>query len=203
MDKQWHEEIERLVVPEELETLRWADAPKTGLRGLILQPAVLAIAFALIVVVGVLIYMAKTRMGDFPGKDDLIAFVEDAGSVKGAEFESITPTDAGKLDDWFVMKGFEGFSIPTELRAAKAVGCRLGKHDEVLVAQVALDKRNALLLVCRNADLKLGGGESRWYPAFQQDEWAVAVYRGKESVCVLMFKGDSDEMPKFLETLGK
>jgi len=203
-DQQWHDEVERVIIPEELQLLHWVEPPRPGLRALILQPAVLAIALALVVVLGVVIHMAKTRMGDFPGKDAVMAFVEDAGSLSGSEFKSIVPpTDAGRLDDWFVSENFMGFSVPPELQKAQAVGWRVENHNDVVVAQVALDKQNAMLLVIHTANVKIDGETSGWQPAFQQDKWAVATYIDKEIVCVVMFEGDSDDMPKFLKTVGK
>lgn len=202
-DQQWHDEIERVILPGDLAHLNWAEPPKPRLRALVLQPALIAIALALMVVLGVVIYMAKTKMGDFPGKDAVMAFVDNAGALNGSEFESISPTDAGKLDDVFVMKGFEGFSVPKELRKAKAVGCRVAKCDGVTVAQVALDKQNALLLVFRSADLNINGEKPGWKPSFQQDKWAAKAHIDKENVCVVMFEGDSDDMPEFLKALGE
>jgi len=201
-DQQWHEEIEQMAVPEELALLTVAEPPRPGFFVLIRQPAVLAIALALLVVVGVLVYIARTRMDDFPGKDTVEAFVEDAGSLNGSEFEAISPTAAGKLDDWFVMKGFEGFNVPPQLEEAKAVGCRITQHEGVSLAHVALDKRNAMLLVFRIADLKIEAEGDNWR-IFQADDWAVAVRTDKANGYIVMFQGDCADMPGFLQTVGK
>lgn len=175
---------------------------KPGFFALIRQPAVLAIALALLVVVGVLVYFTINRMNDFPGKDTVMELAEEANALNGSEFESINPTTAGKLDDWFVMKGFEGFSVPQELQEAKAVGCRIGKHEDIEVAQVALDRKNAMILVFRLADLNIEADAAGWH-IFQQDDLAVAACTDKQNLCVVLFQGNSDDMPEFLKTVGK
>ena len=208
-DLQWHEATERIEIPEALALLNLAEPPKLGLRGLVFQPAVLAIALALAVVVGVGVYLAQTRMGDFPGKEAVVALVEVAGSANGPEFEEISPTEAGKLDDWFVLKGFEGYAAPRKLRNAKVIGCRVFKQDGVLLAEVEFEKlvrvengieSKARMLVFRAGDLKNGIEKGRRH-IFQQEEWAVAAWSEEENCYVVMFQGDSDDMPGFLRTV--
>ena len=200
-DSQWHEAVEAVAIPEELALLNWNEPPKPGLRAMIFQPAVLAIALALIVVIGVIIYFAETRMEDFSGKETVIAFLEAETAANAPEFESIAPTNAGKLDDWFVLKGFEGYAVPVSLEKAKAIACRVRQHEGVSVAEVELEQSNARLLIFRADDLKpqIAPGEH----IFQQDEWAVAVLSDEKNSCVVMFRGDSENMPEFLKTMGK
>jgi len=201
-DRQWHEEIGQIPLPEELALLHPAKPPRQGFLALIRQPAVLAIALALLVIVGVVVYLTQTRMGDFPGKETIEALVEDAATISESDFEHIPPTEAGKLGDWFVMNGFEGFAVPPELEAAKADGCRVYKHDGIQVGGVTLEKQKALLLVVRAADVKpvVPPGSRH---QFQVDEWAVEVRADPQNVCVLMFQGDSEDIPTLLKSLGK
>lgn len=198
-DRQWHEAIEAVTLPAELALLHWTEPPKPGLCAMILQPSVLAIALALVVVVGVTIYMAKTRLGDFPGKETIIAFVEDEETPTAPEFESIAPTGAGKLDDWFVLKGFEGYAVPASLEKAKAVACRVRQHEGIHAAEVKLAQQKARLLIFRAEDSGIAPGEH----IFQQDDWAVAVLSDEKNSCVVLFRGDSEDMPEFLKTMGK
>ena len=201
-DLQWHKEIERLEMPEELARLTPAVHPKMSLRALVLQPAVLAIALAVLVVAGVLIYLTQTRMGDFPGKDTVVALVEQEAAAKGPGFEEMAPTEAGKLDDWFVLKGFEGYAVPRKLQKAKVIGGRVFEHEGILMAEVAFEKQNARMLVFRAADLK-NGIEKGKRRIFQQEEWAVAAWTEDENSYVVMFPGDSDAMPGFLRNAGR
>lgn len=199
-DCRWHEAVAQIPVPEGIGSL--ADLPKPGLRALVCHPAVLAIVLALAVVIGTLAHVAMNRAGDFDGKEMIEELVEQAGSGDGSEFETISPTPAGELDDWFVMKGFEGFTVPPELQNAKAVGCRIMKYEGAAIAQVALDQRNAMLFIFRVADLKVGASGDRWR-IFQKDDWAVAVRTDERNGAMVMFQGDDSEMPGFLERAGK
>ena len=201
-DVQWHEEIGRIEVPEELALLHLSEPPKMGLGALVFQPTVLAIALALAVVVGVLVYATKTRMDDFPGKEAVVALVEAEGARTKPEFEELSPTEAGKLGDWFVLKGFEGYAAPKKLQKAKVIGARVLKRDGVAMAEVVLERQNARMLVFRAAELK-NGIEKTGRHIFQQEEWAVAAWNEQENSYVVMLNGDWNAMPDFLRTVGK
>jgi hypothetical protein len=201
-DGQWHQAIENLPLPEALAELNLVEPPKPGLRAVARHPAMLSIALALLVVVGSVSHLMINRMSDFTGKETIENLVDEAATLTGSEFEPISPTKAGELDDWFVMKGFEGFSVPSQFQKAKAVGCRILKHDGAAVAQVALDQRNAMLFVFRVADMKIQAEGANWR-IFQEDDWAVAVHTDQRNGTVVMFQGDDSEMPGFLQTVGQ
>ena len=200
-DTEWHSAMAQIALPEELALWNPGEPPRPCLRALVFQPAVLAIVLALLVVVGVTVYFAKNRMGDFNGKETVMAFVEAAGAAEDSAFEPIPPTAAEKLDDWFVLKGFEGYAVPPQLANAKALGCRISRYKGIQVAEVALARDHALLLVFRAADIQppMDKGEH----IFQQDGWAVATQGDDENGYVIMFQGDSDEMPVFLKSMDK
>ncbi|MEI6561768.1 MAG: hypothetical protein WCO68_06765 [Verrucomicrobiota bacterium] len=201
-DLQWHEEIGQMEVPEELALLHLSEPLKMGLRALVFQPTVLAIALALAVVAGVLVYVAKTRMDDFPGKEAVIALVDAEGARTKPEFAELkTPTEAGKLGDWFVLNGFEGYAAPKKLQKAKVIGARVFKQDNVSMAEVVLEQQSARMLIFRAADLKNGIEKPRRH-IFQQEGWAVAAWNEQETSYVVMLNGDRSDMPDFLRTVG-
>ncbi|MEI8233104.1 MAG: hypothetical protein WCH57_00285 [Verrucomicrobiota bacterium] len=205
-DRQWHAAIEAVAIPPELALLYQAVPPRPGLRMVLFQPAVLAIALALVVVVGVLVYMAKTRMGNFSGREAIETLVAAETELTEPEFEAVSPTEAGKLDDWFVLKGFEGYALPPPVDKAQAIGCRVWKQGNLPVAEVALRKTagidRARLLVFRTADLQVGIEPGGWR-TFQQEEWALAVWSNRETVCVVIIEGDSDDMARFFHAVGR
>ena len=205
-DRQWRAEIEAVATPPEMALLYQAVPPRPCVRALVFQPAVLAIVLALVVVVGVLVYMARTRMGDFPGRETIETLVNAEADLTEPDYEAVTPLEAGKLDDWFVLKGFEGFTVPPPVDKARAIGCRIWRRDNLSVAEVALGKaagiEGARLLVFHVADLKQAIEPGDWR-IFQQDEWAVAVWSDRETVCVVLFEGDSDKMLRFLRASGR
>ena len=196
-DLQWHEEIAQLEVPEELALLHLSEPLEIGFLGSAFQPAVLAIALALAVVVGVLVHWAKTRMDDFPGKEAIATLVEEEAEGSRPEFEDLPPSEAGKLGDWFLLKGFEGYAAPRALQKAKVIRCRVFKREGVPMAEVVFERLNARMLVFRAAELK-NGIEKTGMHIFQQEEWAVAAWNEQENSYVVMFDGDENDMPGFL-----
>jgi len=152
---------------------------------------------ALVVVVAVLVHIAQTRMDDFPGKDAVVALVDAESSRSGPEFEEISPLEAGKVDDWFALKGFEGYAAPRELQKARVIGCRVLKQEGVPMAEVVFEKQNARMLVFRAAELK-DGIEKAGRHIFQHEEWAVAAWNEQGNSYVVMLNGDWKEMPDFL-----
>ena len=201
LDSQCHEQIEQIAFPEGLALPEMAIPHPPGFRALVRQPAVLAIGLAMLVVLGVAVFAFMRKLDEFPGKDVVAELIDGTDEMNGMELESITPAEAGKLEDWFMLKGFEGFSVPPELAHFKAIGCRVYKFDGVPVAQVALDRHNALLMVFDASDMKVTLKTPAWH-VFQQENWAVAVRGDAENCYVVTFLGDSDEMPGFLKAGG-
>ena len=201
LDERFHAEVEAITMPAIIplpETVQGA----SRFKALFGQPVVLAIVLAVLVVVGVGIYATMRKLDDFAGKDAVCELVDDADAMSGMELEAIAPTEAGKLGDWFLLKGFEDFSAPAELAKVKSVGCRVYRRDGHPIAQVALDRHNALLLVFRAEDLKVNPGSTAWR-IFQQDDWAVAAKGDGRNCYVIAFLGNSEEMAPLLKSEGK
>ncbi len=200
-DRRLQGEVAAAEVPRDILDLVLAVPARPRLRVLIFQPAVLAILLAIIVVLGTFAYLAKTRMGNFPGRDTAEELVEYVGTT--GEYEPFPPVEAGSLDDWFVLKGFAGFNVPPQLEKALAVGGRVFRHEGVLLAEVELKTGNARLLVFHLEDLKKERFEpGRQWRIFQDDDYAVAVTRDDANGYIVLFEGDSDDMPAFLNSFG-
>lgn len=202
MDTRFRAEIEAVTLPPGFTLASLEEAAKPGLRSILRQPAVLSIGLALLVVIGVVIYMALREIDDFPGKEAVMELMDETDAMNGTELESIGPIEAGKLEDWFMLKGFDGFSVPPELAKAKIVGARVFKWKGRPVAQLAIDRHNALLVVLPLADLKLTLDSPAW-KIFQQNDWAVAARGDGTSCYVISFIGEAEEMTEFLHNVGK
>ena len=202
-DREWHEAVEAIALPSGLERLKLPPVEEpapTGLAAILGQPAVMAIGVALLVMVGVGIFAAMQKMDGFPGKEFITALIEESEAEKPPLLEGIDATQAGRLGDWFLLKGFENFTVPPEFSQAKVVACRVYKVEGRSVAQLALESRNALLYVFRAGDV---GIDSPDWSIYQQDDWAVAVRSDGENCYVVTFLGDLDDMPGFLREGGK
>jgi len=193
-DCPWHAEIEAIAMPSELALLFQAEPSAPGLRAFLFKPASFAIALAMIVVIGTLIYLVQTNAENFAGREALEALIQTG--AKRTNPTAIPPTEAGKLDDWFVLNGFEGYAVPPPLDKAQAVGSRVWTHEGVAVAEVALAD-GARLLVFRAADFKERVEPGDWR-VFQRKPYAVAVWSDRDTVCALFFKGKKKEIAQFL-----
>jgi len=190
-------ELDGIAPPESVPVPTPVALEASGWRAALRQPALLAIAIAGLVMLGVAVFAARRTLDDFAGKDFVCELVADADEMSGLEMEQIKPVEAGKLGDWFVLKGFEDFASPPELSGLKALGCRVYEHEGHPIAQVALNRHNALLFVFHNASKKVRLKTGAWR-IFQEDEWAVAA-RGDGVHCfVVAFLGSADEMQPLL-----
>lgn len=204
-DTRWRERAEAIPLPAALQRLELpalAEAAPTGLRAVLRQPAVMAIGVALVVMAGVGIFSAMQRLDGFPGKEFIGTLVEESASGGNPALESIEPTEAGRLGDWFLLKGFENFSVPPEFEHLKAVGCRVYKVHGVPVAQLALETRDAFLFVFHPGKMQPQLDSANWV-TYQQDEWAVSVRNQGETCTVVAFEGDAGEMSEFLRGAKK
>ncbi len=202
VDRRFYSEIKQVELPAGFALSPLMEAAKPRLRSILRQPAVLSIGLALLVVLGVVVYSAVRKIDDFPGKETVMDMIDETDAMTGTELEAIAPIEAEKLQDWFLLKGFEGFTLPPELAKAKIVGGRVFKRKGQPVAQLAMDLNNALLLVFPLADEKLTFNSPSWQ-IFQQGEWAVAARGDGVSCYIVSFIGDSEEMIGFLHTVGK
>lgn len=192
-DDRVYAEVASITAPEMVLAPMPAAATGSGWGTFLRQPALLAIAVAGLVVLGVAVFAARRKLDDFTGKEFVCELIADADEMSGMEMEQIKPMEAGKLGDWFMLKGFDGFAAPPELAGFKALGCRVYEHEGHSIAQVALDRHNALLFVFHNASKRVRLKTLTWR-VFQEDEWAVAA-RGDGIHCfVVAFLGDSKEM---------
>lgn len=201
-DCRWHEQIERIQLPSNLYLPEFATPSRPGVGVLIRQPAVLAIVCALLVVVGVVVLVTMQQMDDFPGRDQVSELVEDSVGGNGVELEAFeTPMQTGDLGDWFLLKGFDDFHVPSELETAVAIGARVYEFKRQPIAQIALKNREALLFVFRSDSTRESLNPLSWYP-FQHDDWAVAVRNIGNVYYAIAYLGDSDEMADFLREIA-
>lgn len=203
LDRQWHDAIGLITMPSAL-ALPALEVPRpAGFRNIIRQPVVLAMVIACVVVLGVTAFLMKRKMDEFPGREVIAELIDNVDEMNGSEMQQVPPSDCGKLGDWFILKGFDGFSVPPEFEHVKAVGCRVFQMDGHSIAQVALDdKQNALLFQFRAADFKVKLNSANWQ-VFQQDDWAVAARGEGENWWVVAFIGDAGDMEKLIRNRAK
>lgn len=192
------------VLAERLRGRKAAGGSKPGLGGLLRQPAVLAVAIALLVMAGWFVYSAWNWMGRFQGEDAVIDLLNSQAALALPGKADLKTTEAGMLGDWLFSKyGFENYYTPAELAHLKTVGCRVFKLDGFSVAQVAVEEHQTLCYVFRSADFGVRIAPPDQWHVFESDDWAVAIQAHDDVCFVMTFQGRAGEMRKFLATFKK
>lgn len=175
-----------------------AAAAGTPVHRHLLNPAVLAIAFGVLLIIGFLVWSEMESLEDFPGRGTVEKLLEITGTMNGTEFEP-TSLPAGQLGDAVFMKGFEGFAVPAEFASVPAVGWRVFKQQGHPVAQLAIDRHNAIVLVFRASEFGVEPGEE--WRVLDKDPWIGAV-NARAGLCTLVtFRGDKTDMQQFIRSL--
>ena len=105
-------------------------APRWTWRKIVLNPAVLAISIALVVIAGVFAFHLLGQLNDFPGSATARKLLTVAGSTRSVTLDPVS-AEAGTLSDLFFMKhGLEHYDVPDEFADFQTIGCRVFDDDE-------------------------------------------------------------------------
>lgn len=183
---------------QRLDARRGGETPR--LRKNFAHPAILCAIAGVLLIVGFLVYVGVDRLRDFPGKDQAERMVETLSRMSGLEFEPARG-QAGGLEDWFYMRGFEGFALPADLAKLPVAGSRVFKLNGHPVSQIAIEEHATILHVFRASDFGVRLTENGGWTTFEQEGWAAAI-RQRDDLCTLLaFRGDAAEMDRFIRTL--
>lgn len=176
------------------------DAKKPKLRSHAFNPAVLTAVLGVLLIVGFLAWTVMERMEKFPGRDAAERMLSTTSKMTGVELDTVSTT-TGTMGDWFYMRGFEGFTLPTELRGLPAVGSRVFRIDGHAIAQIAVDTRQSIVYVFRASDFGVQIGENEPWRLIAYEGWAAALRRHGDVCSMVAFRGTKAEMHEFLATL--
>ncbi len=171
-------------------------------KKILLNPAVLAIALALVVISGVFAYRVHEHWNDFPGADKARRLLSVASSTRSVLLDPLK-TDAGALSDLFFMKHrLEHYDIPPEFAEFKTLGSRVFDDDEVHgVAQIwVVEKRMQFFLFPAEKNPKDGSVTdfSDW--RFVELEGWTGVVQQRNGVCFMAaLRGREKELAPYLE----
>jgi hypothetical protein len=166
------------------------------------QPPFIAGAVAVLVVIGVLVYLGMNWAENFPGKETAMRMLDMTEEMTGIELEPKV-AEAGNLEDWFFGNGYEKFHMLPEFAHMKTAGCRVFRQDGYPVAQIAIENHNLLLYIfdASDFDVKIDPPE-RWR-YFQQGEWIAAIRADGGTCYMATFRGKKSDMESFLAGLKK
>ena len=171
-------------------------------KKILLNPVVIAIALAIVVIGGIFAYRLREHLRDFPGADDARRLLSVAASTRSVLLDPLK-TDAGALSDLFFMKHrLEHYDVPPEFADFKTLGSRVFDDDEVHhVAQIwAVEKRMQFFLFPAEKDPKDGSVKdfSDWR-FVEWEGWTGAVQQ-RNGVCFMaVIRGQEKDLVPYLE----
>jgi hypothetical protein len=165
------------------------------------NPAILAIAIAVVVIATVFAFRVMERMSDFPGADTARKLLTTAASTRPIMLDPIK-TDAGALGDLFFMKHrLNHYDVPPEFSDLKTLGSRVFDDEEGhRVAQIwVVEKRMQFFLFPTERDPKNGAvREFSDWRYVEQEGW-TGVVKQKDGVCFMAaLRGTEKELRPYL-----
>jgi hypothetical protein len=201
LDERCLAEVEQLTLPQGL-LGKLAAGDETAGRGLgglggkkaLMQPVVLAIAIAALVLLGWGGVSLWNRAHSFPGKDSAMRMVEVNDEMTGMEMEP-KKASAAALNDWFFDKyGFEDYYLPPGFENYQTVGARLFKQDDEPVAQVAIEENNMVFYSFKAEDFGVALGANDQWHVFTDGQWVAAITQHDEECFMVAFRGSRGDM---------
>ena len=194
-------------IPVSTETAEWfrneklIPQSKRKWRKVARNPAVLSVAIALAVIIGVITLIVMERMNDFPGSAMARKMLTLASSTRGADLERVE-TEAGALSDLFFMKyRLEHYEVPPEFADIKTAGARVFDDDEGRrVAQISVpEKRMQFFLVPADRNPKDGKSlEFSGWRLIEHEGWAGAV-QVRNGVCFMAaLRGEEKDLAPYV-----
>jgi hypothetical protein len=176
-------------------------APRWTWRKVVLNPAVLAISIALVVIAGVFAFHLLDRLNDFPGSATARKLLTVAGSTRPVMLDPVS-AEAGTLSDLFFMKhGLEHYDVPDEFADFQTIGCRVFDDDESQrIAQIWVgEKRMQFFLFPAERDGKTGAVLA--FPGWRyvhQEGWVGAVTEHNGVCFMAVLQGREKDLGPYL-----
>jgi hypothetical protein len=165
------------------------------------QPAILAIAIAVVVIAAVAIFNIIEHLKEFPGQTTARRLLTVASSTHAMMLDPVK-TDAGSLGDLFFMKHrLAHYDVPPEFADFRTLGCRVfDDEDGERIAQVWLvEKKMQLFLFPAERDPKTGvAREFSGWRYVDQDRW-TGVVKEHNGVCFMAaLRGSEKDLAPYI-----
>jgi hypothetical protein len=175
--------------------------PKWTWKKILLNPAVIAIGIAVVVIAGVFAFHFFDRLNDFPGSATARKLLTVAGSTRSVMLDPVN-ADAGTLSDLFFMKhGLEHYDVPDEFADFQTIGCRVFDDDESQrIAQIWVsEKHMQFFLFPAERDTKTGAVLT--FPGWRyvrQEGWVGAVAQHNGVCFMAVLRGREKDFEQYL-----
>jgi len=151
------------------------------------DPAIFAAVIGFLLLVLVLTWDFLGRPAAFP--PEAVEIAERVIEIEDEPFEPVGEP-AGEVEDWFVMKGFDGFKVPEHLAAHLAETGGILKIENQPVAVVTIPQRNARFLVFPAKPFGIDLPEDEWRTATIDERYSAAI-REEGDMCFMILRRGS------------
>jgi hypothetical protein len=151
------------------------------------DPAFLAAALGFLLLVVVLVWNFLGRPAVFP--PDAAEIAETVIEVEDEPFDEVGEP-AGEVEDWFLMKGFDGFKVPEHLAANMAETGGILKVQNQPVAVVVVPDRDSRFVVFQASLFGIELPEDEWRTVRIDDRHAAAI-RQRDGMCFMIVRRGS------------
>jgi hypothetical protein len=159
------------------------------------DPAIIAVIIGFILLVVVLTWNFLGRPAGFP--PDAFEIAEEVALMDDEPFE-VVEFPVGDLEDWFVLKGFDGFRVPDFLAGMQAGSAAIVKIENQPVAVVGLRDSGARLVVFNAAAFDIALPDGQWTSA-QLDPLHASSVSVERGVCFLIVvRGEAADVERIL-----
>ena len=194
-------------IPVDAEIAEWfvkenlVPVVRRGWKKIVLNPVVIAIATALIVIGAVAAYRVYEHLHDFPGADKARRLLSVGASNRSVLLDPLQ-TDAGALSDLFFLKHrLEHYDVPPEFAQFRTLGARVFDDDEVRrVAQIWIkEKRMQFFLFPAEPDKDGKVTDFSDWRFVELEGWTGAVTQ-RNGVCFMAaLRGGEKDLQPFLD----
>jgi hypothetical protein len=167
-----------------------------------LQPAILAIGLALLVMAAIFVFTFMEHLHDFPGSAIAKKLLVVAKSARRSQFQTLN-TDAINLGDYFFMKyQLEHFEIPMGFADLRATGARVFEdEDGHRIAQVGLAESGMQFFLFAAERGSSGHSPVPEFSGWQYVEgegWAGAVQEHNGVYFMVAMRGSKQDLEPYL-----
>jgi hypothetical protein len=160
------------------------------------DPAMLSVLIGFLLLIAVLTWNFLGRPAAFPS--DALGIAEEFLKPREQTFEAVGQP-AGSLEDWFVLKGFDGFRVPSRLKNYIAAEAAILKLDNQMVAVVTVPEQNAQFLVFSGKPLGIEITPHGTWRSTQLDLENAIALREENGMCFMIIKrGSLENLEYFL-----
>jgi hypothetical protein len=151
------------------------------------DPAIISVIIGFVLLIFVLTWDFLGRPASFP--PDGLEVAEAILDAENSAFQEVT-VPPEELEDWFVLKGFDGFKTPPFLLGSNVDSAGILEFGKQPLAVVGLPSMKAQLAVFSAAPWNIVIPDGEWRTAQINPEYAGALSRDKGMCFLIIFQGN-------------